>query len=74
MRPTKHFYTGVSLFLAMALCGPVVAEIEEITVTAQKREENVQDRANFRYDFSPMISLRNRTLTPSGIWRAMRLT
>ncbi len=43
MRPTKHFYTGVSLFLAMALCGPVVAEIEEITVTAQKREENVQD-------------------------------
>ena len=43
MRPTKHFHTGVSLFLAMALCGPVVAEIEEITVTAQKREENVQN-------------------------------
>ena len=43
MRPTKHFHTGISFFLAMALCGPTVAEIEEITVTAQKREENVQD-------------------------------
>lgn len=43
MRPTKHFHTGISFFVAMALCGPAVAEIEEITVTAQKREENVQD-------------------------------
>ena len=43
MRPTKHFNAGVSLFIAMALCGTAVAEIEEITVTAQKREENVQD-------------------------------
>ena len=43
MRPTKHFNAGISLFVAMALCGTAVAEIEEITVTAQKREENVQD-------------------------------
>lgn len=43
MRPTKQFHAGVSFFLAIALCGPVAAEIEEITVTAQKREENVQD-------------------------------
>ena len=43
MRLTKNFGAGVSLFLAMALCGTAVAEIEEITVTAQKREENVQD-------------------------------
>ena len=43
MRPTKHFNAGISLFIAMALCGTAVAEIEEITVTAQKREENVQD-------------------------------
>ena len=43
MRPTKHFSTGISLFIAVALCGTAVAEIEEITVTAQKREENVQD-------------------------------
>ena len=43
MRPTKHSNAGISLFVAMALCGTAVAEIEEITVTAQKREENVQD-------------------------------
>ncbi len=43
MRPTKHFPTGISFFLAMALCAPAVAEIEEVTVTAQKREENAQD-------------------------------
>ena len=39
----KHSNKGISLFIAMALCGTAVAEIEEITVTAQKREENVQD-------------------------------
>lgn len=39
----KHFNTGTSLFISMALCGTAVAEIEEITVTAQKREENVQN-------------------------------
>ncbi len=43
MRPIKNFNAGISLFIAMALCGTAVAEIEEITVTAQKREENVQD-------------------------------
>ena len=43
MRPSKNFNAGISLFIAMALCGTAVAEIEEITVTAQKREENVQD-------------------------------
>ena len=43
MRPTRHSNAGISLFVAMALCGTAVAEIEEITVTAQKREENVQD-------------------------------
>ena len=43
MRPTRHSNAGISLFIAMALCGTAVAEIEEITVTAQKREENVQD-------------------------------
>ncbi|MCY4611017.1 MAG: TonB-dependent receptor [Gammaproteobacteria bacterium] len=43
MRPIKKFNAGISLFIAMALCGTAVAEIEEITVTAQKREENVQD-------------------------------
>lgn len=43
MRPAKYSNAGISLFIAMALCGTAVAEIEEITVTAQKREENVQD-------------------------------
>ena len=43
MRPAKYFHTGISLFLTVTLCGPAVAEIEEITVTAQKREENVQN-------------------------------
>lgn len=43
MRPVKNFNAGISLFIATALCGTAVAEIEEITVTAQKREENVQD-------------------------------
>ncbi len=43
MRPIKNSNAGISLFIAMALCGTAVAEIEEITVTAQKREENVQD-------------------------------
>lgn len=43
MRPIKDLNAGISLVIAMALCGTAVAEIEEITVTAQKREENVQD-------------------------------
>ena len=43
MKSTKKFGPGVSFFLAMALCGTAVAEIEEIIVTSQKREQNVQD-------------------------------
>ena len=42
MRLTKSFGAGVSFVLAWALCGPAIAEIEEIIVTSQKREENVQ--------------------------------
>lgn len=43
MGPTKHSNAGISIFIAMALSGTAIAEIEEITVTAQKREENVQN-------------------------------
>lgn len=43
MRLTRNLGAGVSLAVALALCGTAIAEIEEITVTAQKREENVQD-------------------------------
>ena len=43
MKSTNKFGAGVSFFLAMALCGTAVAEIEEIIVTSQKREQNVQD-------------------------------
>ena len=43
MRPIRNFNAGIPLFVAMALCGTAVAEIEEITVTAQKRKENVQN-------------------------------
>ena len=43
MGSTGNFNTGISLFVAMSFCGTAAAGIEEITVTAQKREENVQD-------------------------------
>ncbi len=43
MRLTKNFRAGVSFVLAWALCSTAIAEIEEIIVTSQKREENVQD-------------------------------
>ncbi len=43
MRLTKNLRTGVSFVLAWALCSTAIAEIEEIIVTSQKREENVQD-------------------------------
>ena len=43
MRLTKNLRTGVSFVLAWVLCSTAIAEIEEIIVTSQKREENVQD-------------------------------
>ena len=43
MRQTKNFGTSISFAVVWALCGTAIAEIEEIKVTAQKREENVQD-------------------------------
>lgn len=42
MKQARNVSTGTSVFVAMALCGTAAA-IEEMTVTAQKREENVQD-------------------------------